>query len=144
MRFFQPFAVAVAISLSGLLAACSEPTPTSEEAIEAEVTDSYDMMASRKSIAQIEMAVDTSFLSEEERQVINRLNMVGNLMSEIYLRQAGENNPEIRAEIAASNLENKDAILDMFDLHFGPWDTFHEGHPFYGDTPMPAGGGFDH
>ncbi len=111
-----------------------------------EVTDheeaEYDMAASRASVAKINMEVDTSFLSEEERQVINRLNKVGDLMSEIYLRQVSENNPAIRAEIAASDTPNKDLLLDMFDLHFGPWDTFKEGHPFYGDQPLPAGAGF--
>lgn len=109
---------------------------------ETEGEGGYDLAASRASVAQINMEVDTSFLSEEERQVINRLNMVGNLMSEIYLRQASENNPAIRAEIAASDRADKDALLDMFDLHFGPWDTLAEGHPFYGDVPMPAGAGF--
>ncbi|MEE8295292.1 MAG: hypothetical protein V3R64_06235 [Sphingomonadales bacterium] len=102
----------------------------------------YDMAASRASVARINMEVDTSFLTEEERQVINRLNMVGNLMSEIYLRQVSVNNPAVRAEIAASERADKDALLDMFDLHFGPWDTLKEGHPFYGDVPQPEGAGF--
>ena len=30
----------------------------------------------------------------------------------------------------------------MFDLHFGPWDTLAENHPFYGGETMPAGAGF--
>ena len=114
---------------------------TSNEAAGDQEAD-YDMAASRASVARINMEVDTSFLSEEERQVINRLNKVGDLMSEIYLRQVSVNNPAVRAEIAASDRADKDALLDMFDLHFGPWDTLKEGHPFYGDVPQPAGAGF--
>jgi len=102
----------------------------------------YDMAASFASVAKINMEVNTSFLTEKERQVINRLNMVGDLMSEIYLRQVSENNPALRAEIAASDRADKALLLDMFDLHFGPWDTFNEGHPFYGDAPLPLGAGF--
>ena len=33
----------------------------------------------------------------------------------------------------------KAALLDMYDLHFGPWDTLAENHPFYGGEKMPAG-----
>jgi len=33
-------------------------------------------------------------------------------------------------------------LLDMFDLHFGPWDTLAENHPFYGGEAIPVGAGF--
>jgi outer membrane biogenesis lipoprotein LolB len=39
-------------------------------------------------LATIEMKVDTSYLSAEERQVVNLLNQAALLMSEIYKRQA--------------------------------------------------------
>ena len=126
-------------SLAAAISACSEERASDETGVH---EDAYDIAAGRAKIARIEMNVDTSFLTGEERQVINLLNRVGDLMSEIYLRQVYEGNPAIRAEIAASDLENKDLVLDMFDLHFGPWDTIAAGHPFYGDTPHPAGAGF--
>jgi hypothetical protein len=63
-------------------------------------------------------------------------------MSEIYLRQVSEQNPRIRAEIAMSDAPDKAALLDMFDLHFGAWDSLAENHPFYGNEPLPAGAGF--
>lgn len=133
------FAIAAVINFTVLDDEFSWDTYFGEEAHQ---EADYDMAASRASVARINMKVDTSFLSEEERQVINRLNMVGDLMSEIYLRQVSENNPAVRAEIAASDRDDKDALLDMFDLHFGPWDTLKEGHPFYGDEPLPPGAGF--
>lgn len=102
----------------------------------------YDIAAQRAKFARIDMAVETGFLTDEEKAVLNKLIEVGGYMSEIYLRQRSENNPAVRAEIAASDLANKDQLLDMFDLHFGPWDTIADNHPFYGDTEMPEGAAF--
>ncbi|WP_417458522.1 dipeptidyl-peptidase 3 family protein [Kordiimonas sp.] len=104
--------------------------------------DAYNLAAQRAKIARIDMNTDTSFLSDEEKAVVNKLIVAANYMSDIYLRQRSEHNPEIRAEIASSSLPDKDLLLDMFDLHFGPWDTLDEAHPFYGDKEMPAGAAF--
>ncbi len=104
--------------------------------------DGYDLAAQRAKIARVPMTVDTSFLNEEQRQVVNKLIQVGDLMSEIYLRQVYENNPEVRQQIVDSDLPDKALVLDMFDLHFGPWDTLDENHTFFGDTPHPEGAGF--
>ncbi|NVJ96933.1 MAG: hypothetical protein HWE25_02210 [Alphaproteobacteria bacterium] len=102
----------------------------------------YDLATQRAKIAKIDMNVDTSYLSDEEKAVVNKLIEAANYMSAIYLRQRSEENPAIRAEIAASDMANKDLVLDMFDLHFGPWDTIAESHAFYGTKDMPAGAAF--
>lgn len=133
------------ISLLALLlaAACgSADQPAQQAAASTEAPASTSLEAARAKIARIEMNPDVSFLNAEERQVVNLLIQAGNLMSEIYLRQVSEDNPRIRAEIAMSDAPNKAALLDMFDLHFGPWDTLAEGKPFYGDKPRPPGAGF--
>ncbi|WP_226372660.1 dipeptidyl-peptidase 3 family protein [Allosphingosinicella flava] len=88
------------------------------------------------------MNPDTSFLNAEERQVVNLLIQAAELMNPIYLRQKSVHNPEIRAGIAASDAPNKAALLDMFDLHFGPWDTLEENRLFYGSKAAPLGAGF--
>ncbi len=106
------------------------------------VADEAALRAMRAQFAVVEMNPDTSFLTDEERAVINKLNEVGVLMSEIYLRQRSPHNPSWRAEIAASDEPDKDLLLNLFDLHFGPWDTLNENKPFYGDAPMPLGAGF--
>ena len=115
---------------------------TSQVAETHEMENGYDIAVQRAKIARIDMPVDTSFLTDEEKAVINKLIEAAGYMSEIYLRQRAENNPAIRAEIAASGAANKDLLLNMFDLHFGPWDTLEESHPFYGETKMPAGAAF--
>ncbi len=132
------------ISLIALLlaSACGSPDDGSRQATATEAAAASPLAASRAKIARIEMTPDVSFLSAEEKQVVNLLIEAGDLMSEIYLRQVSEDNPATRAAIAASDSPDKAALLDMFDLHFGPWDTLEEGKPFFGDRPAPAGAGF--
>lgn len=93
-------------------------------------------------LAAIDMRADTSFLSAEERQVVNLLNQAGKLMSQIYLRQVFELNPEVRAQIAALDHPQRDRLLEKFDAFFGPWDPIEEDAPFFGNMPRPKGGGF--
>ena len=125
-------ALSLATAPVALLAAC---TASTEQAS----ADGYDMAASRATIADVEMSPDTSYLTDEERQVVNLLIEASGYMDEIYLRQRGENLPEMRAEIEASGDADK---LDMFDRHFGPWDSVADNHPFHGDAEWSEGAGF--
>ena len=67
-----------------MLAACA---PTTQQTGE---IGGYDMAASRASIADVQMAPETSYLTAEERQVVNLLIEASGYMDEIYLRQRGE------------------------------------------------------
>ena len=142
-------------SIFVLVAACSGgsdevTTPANDEASVQEIETATQtpmaggeaLAAMRAQFAVVDMDVDTSFLTDEERAVVNKLNEVGTLMSEIYLRQRSESNPLWRAQIAASDFENRDLLLNLFDLHFGPWDTLDNNKAFYGDTDMPEGAAF--
>jgi len=118
-----------------VLAACNvatSPEQNGAAAVEAQP-------AAVDKLARVEMNADTSFLSAEEREVVNLLNQAADLMSQIYLRQADVDNPRIRAEIAA---RNDPALLDRFDTFFGSWDSVDEDKPFFGTKPRPAGAGF--
>ena len=119
-------------------AAAPAPEPADSVAAASEA----DLQAMRDQFAVVQMAPDTSFLSDEEKQVINLLNQVGDLMDEIYLRQRSETNPAWKADIITSDLNQRDLLLEMFDLHFGPWDTLDHNKPFYGDVEMPEGAAF--
>jgi len=132
------------ISAALLLISCACSAPgTSNEASAISPTDRYDLAGQRAKIARIDMKADLSFLSDEDRKVVNLLIKASDLMSEIYLRQAYAANPDVRAKIAAMPAgAERDALLDMFDLHFGPWDTLAEDHAFYGKAQRPAGAGF--
>lgn len=90
-------------------------------------------------LAPIEMKVDTSYLSAEEKQVVNLLMQAADLMNPIYLRQVSADNPRLREEIAKSGDK---ALLERFDTFMGPWDETDEDKPFYGDKARPVGAGF--
>lgn len=120
-------------------AAAAEPAPASA----AETAASREKLeAMRAQFAVIEMRPDLSFLTAEEKEVINLLNEAGDIMSGIYLRQISEENIPLRAEIAASDQPDRELLLDLFDLHFGPWDTLDGDRPFYGTKEKPAGAAF--
>ena len=147
------FSSLFAVSALALVAACSGQDASTapdkaapEKAAGEEAASGEKIMASEKALktmraqfAVVEMEADTSFLTDEERQVVNKLNQVGNLMSKIYLRQRSEMNPAWRAEIEAGGDE---LLLEMFDLHFGPWDTLDHNKPFYGEMELPEGAAF--
>ncbi|HET9640731.1 MAG TPA: hypothetical protein VFP12_16165 [Allosphingosinicella sp.] len=132
------------LALAALLLATAACTtrPAEPPATAAAPAQGYDLAAQRAKIARIQMAPNAAFLSAEEREVVNLLIQAAEQMSPIYLRQRSTENPIIRAEIARSQHPEKAALLDMFDLHFGPWDTLAENHPFYGGEAMPVGAGF--
>ena len=90
-------------------------------------------------LATIEMKVDTSYLTAEERQVVNLLNQAALLMSEIYKRQATPDYDRLRAEVAA---QDDPKLLEKFDAFFGPWDPIEDNKPFFGSQPRPPGAGF--
>ena len=102
-------------------------------------TDGYDIDRQYEKFAEVPMKVDTSFLSASEKQVVNKLIQASGYLSEIYLRQRGENYPELRNEIRS---KGTDTHLKMFDLHFGPCDGLEDNRPFYGGAPCHKGGGF--
>ncbi|MFZ5616128.1 MAG: dipeptidyl-peptidase 3 family protein [Pseudomonadota bacterium] len=143
---------AVSAAALALIAACGKKEPAVEApaapdsavaAPASAVSASRNQLeAMRAQFAIVEMTPDTSFLTNEEARIVNLLNEAGALMSDIYLRQISEENPSIRAEIAASDHPDKAILLDLFDLHFGPWDSLDHDRPFYGVRERPAGGAF--
>lgn len=141
------------VSMAALAAACSPkkeagaPKPAPAEQSAAAQDPAAPALAERLAemraqFARVEMTPDVAFLSADERKVVNLLIEAADLMSKIYLLQVAEDNPATRAAIAASAAPERDQLLDLFDLHYGPWDTVDEDKPFYGDTPHPPGAGF--
>ena len=127
-----------ASALSVTLAACNVAT---DNAATPRAEGAQSAAATAK-LAVVQMAADTRFLSDEERQVVNLLIEAAGQMSEIYKRQVAANHDELRAEIANGTDPGKAALLARFDANFGPWDSLEEDKPFFGTAPKPAGGGF--
>lgn len=125
--------------LAAGLAACTQTAPP---VASAPAQDGYNLQAQYDALAVIPMNPDTSYLTAEERQVVNLLNRASNLMTEIYLRQRFAANPQVRQAIERSRRADQPLLLEMFDRNLGPWDEFAELHPFWGSAPMPDGAGF--
>nr|WP_321360659.1 hypothetical protein [uncultured Hyphomonas sp.] len=96
----------------------------------------------RAQTAKIDMAPDTSFLTDEQVAVVDLLNQAANLMSEIYKHQLNAETDELRAEIAATDMEDTGLLLNLYDLYFGPWDMLDHDKPFFGSKERPAGAAF--
>ncbi len=127
---------AAATALIVGLAACDAATTSNETGNAAVAQGEADGLAK---LGAINMNVDTSYLSAEEREVVNLLIQAANLMSEIYKRQNTPEYDKLRAEVVA---KNDPKLLERFDAFYGPWDPIEEGAPFFGGQPKPAGAGF--
>jgi hypothetical protein len=130
-----------ALAAAAMLSACqpaSNDTQTKAEVIDAEAAG-YNVKEQYAKFAEVPMTVDTSFLSANERAVVNKLIQASDYLSKIYLLQRGADYPALREEIKANGTPTQ---LAMFDLHYGPCDGLENDAPFYGDTPCPKGAGF--
>ena len=102
---------AAAAALIGLAACQVSSTNQSSEATEKQ--------AAAAKLAEVRMDSDTSYLSAEEREVVNLLIQAADLMQPIYLRQVSGDNARLRAEIEQSGDKAK---LTRFDQMMGPWE----------------------
>ncbi|MCW4462559.1 hypothetical protein OK349_12650 [Sphingomonas sp. BT-65] len=120
-------------------AACNQVPSAGNNATAAAGAEGYDLAAQKAKLAVIEMKPDTSFLTDEERKVVNLLIQASEQMSLIYRAQRDANWKQTRAAIekAGGGLP-----LEMYDRYYGPWDDLAENRPFFGDAKMPAGAGF--
>lgn len=130
-----PLLLATSACVSGV----AEAPPV---AVAAPAEPDYDLQAQMAKLAVVEMAPDTSYLSAEERQVVNLLIEASGYMSEIYKRQRLADYDRARGAVAMNRRADRDLLLTMFDRNFGQWDELAELHPFWGAEPMPKGAGF--
>jgi len=131
----QLLAAAAALSLVAL-AACG--VQSSNNAAPGNEAAAQENGAVEK-LARVDMNPDVSYLSAEEKQVVNLLMQAADLMNPIYLRQVSADNPRIREEIEKGGDKT---LLDRFDTFLSPWDETDEDKPFYGNAPRPVGAGF--
>src|SRR3954462_12069017 len=128
-------------ALLAATAACTAAVPPPPPAALAESADGYSLAAQRAKIVRIDMHPDTSFLTAEERDVVNYLIQAADLLDPIFLRQVSADNPRVRSEIASLNRADGPLLLAWFAFNAGPWDTLADNRPFWGDRPLPPGGG---
>lgn len=130
------------ISIAAFLTACSGPASDADFSMPDATASSsgYDITRQYEKFAEVQMNPDVSFLTDKERQVVNKLIEASDYLSQIYLLQRGINYPQMRENLEENGTDIQKA---MFDLHFGPCDTLEDdAHVFAGGTPCPAGAGF--
>ena len=130
------------LAATALCAAAASAFAQAPDLAAAAADDNYDLAAQYAKIVPIHMDPDTSYLTGEERQVVNLLIEASDLLSQVYLRQRGADLPQLRETISRVRRADRDQLLAMFDRNFGPWDELAELHPFWGTDPMPEGAGF--
>jgi len=130
MSTIRWLAAAAALSLAACQAASTNQQQNAAASTEQGAADK---------LASVEMQADISYLTDEERKVVNLLIQAADLMNPIYLRQVSADNPRLRDEIVKSGDK---AMLDKFDTFMGPWDEVSDDKPFYGNSTRPAGAGF--
>jgi hypothetical protein len=130
--------VIVALLLAATAACSTAPAAPPSATAEA---GGYSLAAQRAKIVRIGMSPDTSFLNAEERDVVNDLIQAADLLNPVFLRQVSADNPAVREAIARSGRPDRALLLDWFDFNAGPWDTLADNRPFWGERPLPPGGG---
>ena len=119
---------AVAVSCTG-----KPKQETTKE--EVKVTNYSDLT---KQYAKVQLTSDISHLSDNEKQMLNYLYEVGNIMDDIFWTQQFGSDKET----FLNSIQDPDARL-FAEINYGPWNHFDGLAPFlpeYGE--MPAGAGF--
>lgn len=112
--------------------------PTEESMVPTTENDDADIAAKLGRYAPTELAADLSGVPESERVVLVELIKAGQLMDEIFLRQASIDNPTIRDEVVSQGGD----LATYFAVNFGPWDRLDDMKPYIGSAPHPAGAGY--
>ena len=112
----------------------TQPAPTSSLAVKA------DTPARLRQLPATAIDYDRSLLDENERQVVAKLIEASKVIDEIFWLQVSEDNPAIRAKLAAqaatSALDR--AGYDYFIANKGRWDRLDNNEPFI--EPFGAAG----
>jgi hypothetical protein len=93
-------------------------------------------------LAPTPLVADLSVLAAGEREALAELIAAARLMDEIFLRQVSADNERLREHLATTSDPLGPIALELFLVHFGPWDRLEEDHPFLGDTAKPPGAGY--
>jgi hypothetical protein len=88
------------------------------------------------------LTADLSALPEGERRALAELVAAGRLMDEIFLDQVWAGNNALREQLAASRDPAAPTGLELFMVHFGPWDRLEHDEPFLGTAAKPPGANF--
>ena len=99
----------------------------------------------QKRLAQFvptEISYDETLLSEEQKQVLEKLVLAAKQMDEIFWKQASHTGPAIKKELEEMDDPSTKDFLQYLEINFGPYDRLDENNPFIGEQAKPPGAGF--
>jgi hypothetical protein len=96
----------------------------------------------RARYADVEITVDETRISPEDREVLVHLVRTARIMGRLFWMQASADGLAIREGVAARNGEHWRALLDYIDLNAGVHDRLDHMEPFHGTNPRPLGATF--
>ncbi len=149
-------ALLLGAGVAGLLAACpaappppkvtpkppvetnvdTKPTPKAKETLK--MSPDVDKRLSK--FSPTEITFDDKLAPAEYRVVLKKLVEAAQILDQLYLEQVDPENPAMRERLVAEKAPQ--AVLDYFDVMYGPWDRLEGDEPFVGDKKKPQGAGF--
>ncbi|MDX9757910.1 MAG: peptidase [Bacteroidota bacterium] len=91
--------------------------------------------------ADVDIAVDLSMLTEQERALVRKLVEAGRLVDEIFWLQSSRDAVAVRDSLAALPGEAVKDVLAYVMINYGPYDRIFEGARFVGEGPARKPGG---
>ncbi len=142
-RSFAPFIISMTILFFVLawLPACKAKDEKAAEAMPRPVK-APDIQQRLAKFAPTELAVDPKLLSEEDRQVVNKLIAAAQIIDDIFWKQSSPQGIALKEQLERSTLPEDKDYLRFLQINFGPFDRQDENRPFLGTGTKPAGAAF--
>src|SRR5262245_52648556 len=127
------------------LAGCTQPQPGNQNATtEKRSSNNMDLEAKIRRFAPTEITADTSKLSANDRQALDKIIEAARAMDAIFLRQVWSGNVELKKRLEADTSPAGQLRLHYFTINAGPWSRLDKNEPFIEGVPKekPLIGGF--
>jgi hypothetical protein len=102
------------------------------------LTDTKRIEKSLSRLAEVRLETKPGALSDSERRVLDRLEDSSRIVTEIFMRQVYDKNPELLRKLEEGGEKDRIA-LEYFMLNLGPWDRRAGEAPFIGEEKKPPG-----
>jgi len=89
-----------------------------------------------------ELGADPKLLSEEDRQVVDKLIAAAQIIDDLFWKQSYPAGLALKEQLEKSALPADKDYLRFLQINFGPFDRQDENRPFIGSAAKPAGAAF--
>ena len=85
--------------------------------------------------APTKISADISYLTDNQKKVIDLLVKAAKLADEVFWKQTGIDAIPLRDSLAALDTENAKVALEFVKINYGPYDLLEEGKRMLGNGP---------